>query len=59
MCSFDIHVIPVPRGYTVEQAWEEIVAMDSLHEYRWWKPKFWFCSWAAVCTWDDGHWEVA
>lgn len=35
-----IHTIPVPRGYTPEEAWVEISTMGRLVEYRWWK--FWF-----------------
>lgn len=56
--SYEVHTIPVPIGYTVEMAWEEIVAMDQLVEYRWWKPRYWFCRWANVAVWEDGHWEV-
>jgi hypothetical protein len=43
-----VHVIPVPRGYTPEQAWDEIDTLGALVEARWWKPRFWFPRWAVV-----------
>jgi hypothetical protein len=46
MC--EVHVYPVPRGYTPEQAWEEINVFGQLVDYRWWKPRFWCPRWAVM-----------
>jgi hypothetical protein len=48
--SYDVHVVPVPRGYTADQAYDEIEAMGCLVEYRWWRLRFrWpFVRWAVV-----------
>lgn len=45
-----IHVIPVPRGMSVDEAFDEIQTMGRFVEYRWWRFRFhWpFRQWAAV-----------
>jgi len=43
-----IHVFPVPRGMTPEEAWAELSVFQSFPEYRWWRLRFrWpFLRWA-------------
>ena len=48
----EVHVIPVPHGYTPEDAWAEISVMGHLVGYRWWKPRFWRMRWATIVV-DD------
>lgn len=36
MATVTIHVIPVPRGYTAEDAWWEIQTFGKLRR-RWWQ----------------------
>lgn len=45
-----IHVIPVPYGYTPDQAYDEIRVFGRLLDYRWWRWRFqWpFRQWAVV-----------
>lgn len=45
-----VHVIPVPHGYTPEDAFDEIETFGQLAEYRWWRWRFWpgFRSWAVI-----------
>jgi hypothetical protein len=35
-----VHVIPVPRGMTPEEAFAEIETFGELVEYRWWRLRF-------------------
>lgn len=42
-----LHVIPVPKGMTAEEAWAEIVTMGRLVECRWWH-RFTRRSWAVI-----------
>lgn len=35
-----VTVFPVPRGYTLQQAWDEIETFGEFIEYRWWKPRY-------------------
>ena len=44
----DVHVIPVPRDMSAEDAWAEIKVMGHLVGYRKWKPRFWFMKWAVI-----------
>lgn len=46
----EIHTIPVPRGYTPEQAFDEMETFGCLVDYRWWRPRFrWpFVRWANI-----------
>lgn len=37
-----VHVIPVPRGWSIEQAWEAIQRGDTLHHKRK-RPPTWAC----------------
>jgi hypothetical protein len=50
-----LHVIPVPRGMTPEEAHAEIRAFGELVEYRWWRLRFrWpLVKWAVVEEEDD------
>lgn len=45
-----LHVIPVPRGMSVEESYEEIATMGRFVEYRWWKLRYrWpFVRWAVI-----------
>ena len=36
----EIHVFPVPRGMTADEAFAEMDLMGELVEYRWWRPRF-------------------
>ena len=51
-----IHVMPVPKGMTTEQAFEEIRVFGRFVDYRWWRLRFrWpFVTWAVVEEDDDG-----
>ncbi len=50
-----LHVYPVPRGMTADQAWDEIELLGELVEYRWWRLRFrWpFVRWAWRQTEED------
>lgn len=48
-CNGSVHTIPVPRGMTAEEAWQEIITLGHLAE-----PDE-FCTWAVVeCPGADG-----
>ena len=46
-----LHVFPVPRGITDEEAFAECELMGGFVEYRWWRLRFrWpFVKW---CVWE-------
>lgn len=48
--SVTIHVIPVPRGWSIEQAWEAIRRGDKLRHKRKRPP-----TWANVVADKDGN----
>ena len=48
-----VHVYPVPRGYTPEQAWDELETFGKFPEYRWWKLRFRFPNCWAVIEVDE------
>jgi hypothetical protein len=35
-----VHVFPIPRGMTADEAFAEIDVMGGLVEYRWWRLRF-------------------
>lgn len=45
-------VYPVPRGYTPDQAYDELEVFGTFHGYRWYKPRFWFPHYSTVMV-DD------
>jgi len=36
-----VHVWPVPRHMTPQDALEELMTFGRFVEYRWWKPRWW------------------
>ncbi len=44
----EIHVLPVPRGMSAEDAAMETIVLGGLHGFARWKPKFWRMRWAMV-----------
>lgn len=51
--SAELHIIPVPPGYTAQQAWEEIETMGGLAGWRWWHRFTRRPAWAVVATGCD------
>ncbi len=43
-----IHTIPVPRGWFIEDAWTEIVIFGRLPEHSRLNPRYWRPGWANV-----------
>jgi hypothetical protein len=51
-----VHVFPIPRGMTADEAWAEIAVFGYFPEYRWWRLRFhWpFVRWATRRV-DEGE----
>ena len=43
-----VHVIPVPRGMSPDDAWAEIQVFGRIVEHRWWHRFTRRCRWAVV-----------